>query len=376
MKFLLIVLLLAFPIGQLARLDFINRELVFHLNDLLVALTVGLWILSERKKALDLVRKSSITKPVLFWLGAVVLSLLVNLPHLSVREFLVSALYPLRWTIYFLLYFVFLSGKSKLNIRKWLIGVTLAVVISGLVQYRFLPDTVFLSAYGWDDHYYRLIGTFLDPGFTGIILVLGLLLIFDARGYLDWFRRKWRYFLVLGSSYLAMALTYSRASYLSYLAGFAVFSFYRKSAKLFLIAAVILAVTLPLLPRVHGEGTRLERENSVIGRLNNWRETVLVWTKAPVFGVGFDAYRYATKAPLTSHAGAGADSSLLFVLATTGLIGLFAYSGVLWSLWKRGNKSLLFTASLAAVLVNSWFNNTLFYPFVIEWLWILLAATD
>ncbi|SRR5260221_1906352 len=46
------------------------------------------------------------------------------------------------------------------------------ILYFGILQYLFVPDTRMLFFLGWDDHYYRLISTLFDPGFTGIILVM------------------------------------------------------------------------------------------------------------------------------------------------------------------------------------------------------------
>lgn len=277
-------------------------------------------------------------------------SLLVNVRNYPPRELLVSSFYAFRWVAYAGLFFAI----PKFNKRLLAIPV-LVVAIVGIFQYLLMPDTTWLAVQNWDDHYFRLISTFLDPGFTGIILVLGILLIPNPLFF------------------IAMLLTYSRASYLSYLAGFAAVSFYKRSVRIFIVAVLALAITVPFLPKALGEGTKLGRETSIWARINNWKQAVVVWQGSPVFGVGFNTYRYATGASPESHAGAGADSSLLLVLATTGIIGFLSYLGFLRDLWRRGNT--LYKVSFAAVFVHSWFNNTLFYPWVMEWLWLLLILS-
>lgn len=351
MKFHILFLLIVFPFGQLARFPLFGTEAVLHLNDLavLVVLAFGLRHFS-----------GTLAKALVIFLIAILASLLVNFANFSPRELLISALYPLRFAAYAALYFVFKelpADQKKLTLR-WLILATVIIAIFGLLQYVFIPNVSFLAALNWDDHYYRLVGSFLDPGFTGAILVLGLLAATMRAKILI---------------YIAMALTYSRASYLMYLVSFAGLAFYRKSLKIFLLAALILAVTIPVLPKSTGEGTKLERENSIIARLRNWQESVAIWQTAPIFGIGFNTYRYARGVNPESHAGAGADSSLLLVLATTGMLGLLAYLNLLRTMWQLGKNNLLFKVSFLGILVHSFFNNTLFYPWVMEWLWILLA---
>src|SRR3989338_6680935 len=49
----------------------------------------------------------------------------------------------------------------------------------GLGQYIFLPDTRFLLSYGWDEHYWRLIGTVLDPNYMGVMM--GMIVLFGIQ---------------------------------------------------------------------------------------------------------------------------------------------------------------------------------------------------
>ncbi len=350
MKYLLFALLLIFPLGQLGR--------VLYINDIAACIVVTVWFFSKRKN----ISKDPLFKPLLLFSGTMFLSLIFNLSRFPYFQILVSSLYAVRFLLYAGLYFVVKDlMQEKTTILKLLNLIVLIVAVVGLIQYIFLPDVSFLSAYDWDDHYYRLISTFLDPGFTGAILVLGLILTVVGRS-------RVRSLLI----YIALALTYSRASYIMYLTSFATLAVYKKSAKIIIIAAIVLAVTIPLLPKSNGEGTKLQRENSITARLNNWHQSLEVWEKNPILGIGFNTYRYNAKIPDQSHSG-GADNSLLLVLATTGIIGFAAYVFLLKNMWDMGN--LLFKVSLAGVIIHSFFNNTLFYPFVMEWLWILLAIS-
>lgn len=348
-KILIALLLVTFPLGQIVRWEFLGGQVVLRPNDLVVYL-LGFWgLLTIRNKGENLVR------PLILWYLAMVVSLAVNIFNYTQTQLLISASYIVRFVLYSGLYFVFKDIKLD---KKYLIYICLGIAIFGFVQYFIMPDMSYLKAFDWDPHYYRLISTFLDPGFTGAILVLALII---------------RPPMVIGAFlYLAMALTYSRASFLMFLVSFGVISWYKKSPKIFITACVIMALTLVLLPRTFGDGTKLSRETSTWARIENWKQSLEVFSKAPVFGIGYDAYRYATKSSLSSHAGAGADSSFFLVLATTGLVGFMAYLNLLKAIFAT-NKSYFFKASFIGIIVASFFNNTLFYPFVMEWLWILPA---
>ena len=377
-------------------------EVHFFLTDVVLAFMVTLWLgrkLIKREKIIP----PPLTKPILLFATCCLLSLLYNSSLLSGREAGVASLYLVRWVVYAGLYFVVYdlihnpkvkisSAKLADQISNLLIGTGVAAAVLGLLQYIFIPDTRFLEKYGWDPHLYRVIGTFFDPGFLGAIFVLTLILIvilnwnkqnrlLIAKQQTLFIAKQQTLFIFAGIIvYLALALTYSRASYLAYLAGMGTIAWFKKSPRFFLAVAAAGIITVFLLPRPGGEGVRLERESTIKYRIINWKQSLTIVQKNPVFGVGFNAYRYAQRRYgfldipewQLSHAGAGADSSLLFILATTGIVGFSAY---LWLWWKiLRSKNLIILASALALLVHSSFVNSLLYPWIMGWMWILLGS--
>ncbi|HSX08851.1 MAG TPA: O-antigen ligase family protein, partial [Candidatus Saccharimonadales bacterium] len=151
----------------------------------------------------------------------------------------------------------------------------------------------------------------------------------------------------------------------------------------------------------YSEGTNLFRTTSSNARVATSQDALIIFQKNPILGVGFNAYRYARLThPLTclpagrssskggetltvDHGGAGTDNSFLFVLATTGIVGFVAYLYLLWSMVKVGKTNLgenpysaVLIASLIALCVDSFFINSLFYPFILVWVWIVIALTE
>jgi len=390
---LLFCYLVLFPFGQLNRLPislFQSPEIRFYLTDLvmfLLILTWGIWrfLLIKKKYTLP-----PLTKPIFLFLMIAIISLIVNSSRLSIRELFVSGLYLLRWIVYAGLYFVLIDLKDRFNYLKWSSMVNYLIVLGamtaifGLVQYLIWPDIGFLEVFGYDPHYFRLVGTFFDPGFVGIILVLTLILLVVS----NWekigvFKMKnLPVHCLLFTVYCSLALTYSRSSYLAYLMGMGVIAFIKKAPRFFLIILFIGALTLLILPRQSGgEGIRLERTSTIQARAGSWRNALIISRDHPLIGVGFNAFRYAQRDYgflkerwQESNAGAGADSSLLFVLATTGIIGFLTYLGIWWKILRIGNLTIL--ASALAILIHSLFLNSLFYPWVMAWMWILLAKEN
>lgn len=327
-KILFPLLFLSMAFGQLERLGPV------YLHDLILAVIL-------------LVNRPKISRPVLYFALAGFVSLILS-------GFKPGGEYLVR----FLAYSLLLGLKAE---RRYLLFFSGAIASLGWLQYLLLPDTRFLLALNWDDHYYRLISTLFDPNFTGIILVLGLVLTYFS------YPRSWRLYLLHLS---ALLLTYSRSSYLALLAAALFLALIKKKLKLFLLGFSALSLVLLALPRPGGEGVKLERVFSIEQRFDSYREGVSLWLKSPIFGLGFNTLRYYRSDPI-SHAAAGLDSSLLFVLVTTGAVGLLAYLNLLKFLWQ---KSLLLRVSLIALLVHSLFVNSLFYAFTLIWLFSLASS--
>lgn len=292
-----------------------------------------------------------------------------------------SLFYVLR--IFGFLSFTFLlkemtKNKSfKENLPKVLFIEVFAVSILGLLQYFLLPDLRFLKILGWDDHYYRLVGTFFDPAYTAIILCLGFVL-----SLFYWIKQKnKKYFLFSVLLLISILLTYSRATFFAVFAVIVLISYLKKSFKI-LLFLIFFGLFIFVLPRYSSEGTELERTASISQRINNYQETFGIFTKNPVFGVGFNnicfaRISYFSNTNLNSHSCSGADSSVLLVLADLGVVGLLFLLGFIKKILEKINLGVfndqILLVSFIALLIHSQFTNSLFYPWVLGWFAILIA---
>jgi O-antigen ligase len=302
--------------------------------------------------------------------AACLLSLVANISRFPLSELLTGSLYLVRWIFYAMLFF----SITKKNYRVWLKGLYVVGIgfgILGLLQFFLYPNLRNLSYLGWDPHQYRLFSTLLDPNFMGIIFVFTLLL-----GY-SLLNKKNKVWIIAGEiiAFISLLLTYSRSSYVGLGVAIVVIAILRKQWKFFggLVAFVVLTIGLSF---ISGNTVKLTRETSSLARITNWQESIVLIEKAPGFGYGFDTLRYLhpSNSVVPSKAAAGLDSSILFVLATTGIIGLAAYLYLWIAVLLAGKKSVVFLASSAALLVHSVFLNSLFYPWVMIWMWILVGA--
>lgn len=377
-NFVIGLLTAALLLGNSFKPSFISPDIRLGFSDLAVIIIWITAIITRRRQLFASARTSPLFKPIVTFIGVGLLSLLLVGRQYGSIPFLVGLLYLVRWEFYALFFLplsVLLIPDRAVKLLRYL---GLALVITGIAQYIFMPDIRSLSISDWDPHYYRVVGTLLDPGFVGILLIFSLLIFTPEGGPLPLFHSA-----LWAVSYTALALTYSRSSFLAFIAGFISVGSSRKSRRFLLSTLLLISVTLLILPRTpDGEGVKLERTSSLKARLDNWGYSLTIFKDHPILGVGFNTYRYAQKSYgfLTgpnwqvSHGGAGADSSLLFVAATTGLIGLAAYLWYLSRLWAISSTSWAFRAGLVALFIHSWFLNSLFYPWVMIWLAVWVTS--
>ena len=393
MKVIFFLILLVFPLGQLLRwqLPFLP-EVRLQPLDFLAFLFAGLWFIKK------VCRKEKWVPPAFFKPMAVfglvaAFSLLLKLPQLPLKEFLPASFYLLRLWIWFFFYWALVdfSAKQSFPLTKYLILEGVAMALLALTQYLLLPDTRFLLYLGWDDHLFRAIGSFLDPAFTGLLLALAFFVWVT-----ELFKSKQSpvFWLAGGIIFLALALTFSRLSYLVLLVGLGIIFWQKKRKLTYLFLGGLLVTLLWFLPKPQGEGVNLFRLSSLVARSENYWQVWQVIREHWFFGVGFNTYRYVQRDAgfvqpnrwqvpelwQKSNAAAGADNSFLFVWATTGIFGFLAYlwwwGKIIAKSWKarKTRGGLLVLASVMAVIVSSLAVNSLFYPWVLAWLWLLLIS--
>lgn len=373
---LVFLLLVLFPFGQIINLDlrYIGIAFAIHPIDLIALISIPFFFLKAKKP-----KASSHFAGFLFICA---FSLTLSLSNFSVREAAFGSFYLLRLFSY-LSFFVLVwhlateKALSRNLLFNSLISVSVFSALFGWVQYLWLPDLTTLKLLNWDDHLFRLTGTFIDPGFSGIIFVFGALLSLHGLS-----RRKDRkYAFIALFLIVSLLFTYSRASYLAFLVGISTLIFLGKAKKLMLSFLILFVLILPVLPRPAGEGVRLERTQSVYNRFMNYQETFAIFSKHPLFGVGFNnicSERIRLYGDdYSSHSCGGSDSSLLFILATVGITGLLVFSKAVYGLVVNVEKKYyqVFYSVLLASFVHGIFSNTFFYAWVMAFMAIFTAIS-
>lgn len=373
---LIFLFLVVFPFGHLIRLDItiLGRFIPFHPIDAVVGLSLPLLLLVEKRpkvwRAIAAFLIVATFSYILsyFFFGATVIKGLLYL----LRLLAYSAFFLFVWN------YVGRSSVKKRRVFDGLIAVIFAIAIFGWVQYFFYPDFRPFVVYEWDDHLYRMVSTFFDPGFTSILLVFGIMA--SIVQYLEFRDKKWMF--LGGFLTISLLFTYSRAGYLAFLAGFLALAAIKKHLRILLLSILIFLTAITLLPRPGGEGVKLERTASVYARLGNYSETWEIVKKAPVFGVGYNNLcpareAFFGEADYSSHSCYGSDSSLLFVLATTGIIGFLTFIYLLFEMANVVSDNIYgqtFLTSATALVFHSVFVNSMFYSWVLGWMLVLFAV--
>ncbi|MGA2910736.1 MAG: O-antigen ligase family protein [Candidatus Microgenomates bacterium] len=375
----LFLFLVAFPFGQIIRLNFYLVGLTIPLQpvDIIVG-CAGVYALIKR-----------FLKPVFFrsvvnFLFAALFAFVFSIFVFKSADLVYGFFYFIRLAayFYFLVYVWNFAKRSKVNVsllKDCLLGISVVSAVFGWIQFFTFPDIKPFFVWGWDMHLFRLVGTFLDPTFLGLILVFGL--VISIYRYIN--KRDWKNILIAAFLFVSLAFTYSRASYLAFAVAILAIIYIEKKFKKLLLLILGLVVIVLLLPTARNHSIELFRSFSVIARLVDYRLTLKIFSASPVFGIGYDnmclAYqKFIGFQDFSSHSCSGSDSSLLFVLTTTGAVGFMIFLDLIrkiGSSLSRSVESKIFIVSFMALLIHSLFSNSIFYPWIMGYIVILLAVS-
>lgn len=367
-----LILLGLIILGQFQRIELAPWP-GFYLLDMVMLMWGGWLVLSQRQKVIELVRRTLLAlgrleKILIIWFaGGWMVALLAG-------DFSERAIFYLGR---FLIYGGTLWLVANLHIlpqkllRVGLIVAGCYMLLWGLGQYWLLPDMRFLTVFGWDDHYFRLVGTQLDPNFMGLIFVLLFIWLWHWPGKnLVQRRLGW---LLETLTIVGIGLTFSRSTFLSF--GLVVLFLAGRQWKKYWPLVVLLLVLI-LANKPASEGVVLTRTASIEARMvSSERSLTALKPYQLILGRGLfntsktsyvsDDYRRA------DHAGLP-DNLWLLVVQGGGLVGLLLVLLVsgrrLLVLGKRNPEGAV---AVLAVLLHAMFNNSLFQPFI----FLLLGLT-
>ena len=372
-RVLLLVLAGLMGLGQLQKIQLNDVSALYYHDFVIVAVVIVL--LPFLKKTSKWAIKKKWVQWFIRFVAIVAISLSVAFIIHPFQTWIVGLLYFGRLVLYSLFCLSLISlVRERLVQRSEILGMTLAsttlIAAAGLLQYVVIPDVRGLRFTGWDDHYFRVVSTLLDPSFTGIILLIGFLIS------LQYLMKKKSTHIVLIAivHFAALLLTYSRASFIALGAAliFLALQYISLRKGVFYISCLGV-IGIFLLPRPASEGARLERLSSVRARVVNTVHGIQKLSPTTLLiGNGW----YLTNADrqsnntisFISHS-SSPDNSFLHVLQSTGIGGLTVL-GIFGFALFRSSRSLSLRTTLVAISVASWMNQVLFYP------WILLILSQ
>ena len=387
---LCLLLLAVFPFGAVIRFSPISNLNIYPQDiivGLLSAVLLVFFIIKKPRKY-----KNILLSAVVFNIIAII-SLLVSSVELNYSELFISASYLLRFDAYLFLIFLGMIAFSKAQIKtlkKYFIYSSLLTVAFGFIQYFFYNNLRNLYYLGWDEHLYRMFSTFLDPNFAGVIFVLLSLLLFSRVINEKKINKE-----TVGSfaafilTILALILTYSRTALISLIVGISIILILSKKIKLLLISIIIFTGSVLIFSDFSVEGMNPIRIASSEARIESFKIAAKIFNTSPIIGIGFNAYRYAqidkgvriVNPQIPSNADSGTDNSVMFILATTGILGLISYFAI-WgfiikvSLFKEKKERIVFYSILISLFIASQFINALFYAPIMLWIFYYVGIFE
>lgn len=390
LKLLLLLLLFIFPLGVLTRITpFSNVS--FYAHDVVIFFVFfiyALFVVKDRGS----IFASKIFLPILIFNIYLLVSLFINFKNLGSHEFYISLLYPLRIILYSSLIFVFglfdHSFIAKYKVGMFFSG--LAFIILGFLQFVFYPNLRNLYYLGWDEHLSRFFSTFLDPNFAGAFIVLYIIFVLALLGESSLKGKKFFLLSSLLMSLIALALTFSRSALIMFVVSIFVFLTFTKKVKLAVLLIGVVILSYVLIPTNFSlENTNLLRTASINARQEEIIKAGKIFIDHPIFGVGFNSYRYAREnygnmpqSLYQDHAGAGVPNIYMFLLATTGIAGLIFFLFLMSIIIKdsvskiKSSTNFVHAAiatSIIGLLTQGLFENGFFYSFIMIWIFLLLG---
>lgn len=362
-----------FGLGQLTRFELSTGGAVYGF-ELLMMLSFILWT------ARTIVANRIVVLPVMFkwmmflWI-VLFFSLATSLSERSRYDIFSPLAYWLRLGIYgsfgWMMWNLVKEGLFRFSVRQLLVGIGILWAIFGLLQWWFVPDVRFLYYFGFDDHYYRVVGLLFDPGFLGLIYVLTLILL----ELLPKNRWTWMYYVIV---LIALGLTYARSAYMVYLISVVLLAWNFRSIMYLIKRSMLMGLIIVMLSMwlpADGEGVNLARTYSIESRATSVLTAYDIFRSNPLWGIGFNRYPEFITQPsvIQSYHPSSPDNSMMLLLTTTGIVGMMTIVFIGWKVLKLFSKDVFVWVSACTVIAHSLTNNSLFYVFVLFWMMGLLA---
>lgn len=363
--------------GQLLRFE-LPQSLALYPHDILLPLITGLTLWMYRH---------TISKNWVRWIT------LHRLETLTVLFFVLTAV--MQWgrhndpvqLLYLLRLVVYVAGLGAIftliqqrHVYTWLFwgGAALLLWFSS-IMYVLFPDSRGLSFFGWDEHYYRMIGTLFDPNFTGMVLVAGTIFgIYLTLSNSSETIKKISILAIIAFS-AGIGLTFSRSALVSLALTLVVMlalqfvkyrHYFSAMSKLAVLSVCCVILALLVAPKPGGEGIKLLRTVSIATRITSDSEQVTAHSYSRLLlgplGAGQTSTEQSMLAstPAVAYHPKTANNFLVTILTWGGVAGLLLCLGLVikWGAFLIKNHTWAAGIGIAW-LINAQFNNSILEPF-------------
>jgi putative inorganic carbon (hco3(-)) transporter len=297
------------------------------------------------------------------------------------------------WKNYVEFFFFFLASTSALRTRRQIAGLLITMAVCFFMVNRAYYGTMSgrdLSSFSYD---VRDAGPLGGAGENGLAAFEATCLLF-LTAILGMKLKRIYKLAILGlmvTGVYSLLFTFSRGGYLAFVSGL-LFLGVVNQRKLLIVVAVLIVSWQALLPvSVQQRITMTYDQSDSDGTLDASAQTrVDLWTDAkaliaasPVFGTGFQTYRYMGRMEDLKDT----HNYYVKILVETGAIGLLMFLYLLWRMFALGYRlyrqsedpflasvGLGFSALMVGMLLANVFGDRWSYFQVDGWMWMLLGA--
>jgi hypothetical protein len=392
----LIILTGLLSLGQLQRLT-LGPVTALYIHDILISSWILLLVSTNFKTVLQEAWKYIV---IFFSNWMLVLATLLGIigwtAAIATDTFpLWTLLYSLRLGTYlFWAWLLFVLKPLSVNwLKTCFIASGLLVLLFGFLQYLLLPDVRFLSILGWDDHYYRLLSTQLDPNFTGLLLTITLFWFWSLPiSFWQWLIhdldkkdlqrvRKITLVFISGLLLVAISLTFSRSSILALISGSLIYGYYfskktfqakqktMQFRRIALAVVVVVVGTFVLAPKPSGEGVNLLRTSTAYARVASvarWLNTLEPYQLLIGRGLFVPPTTELQPPPgITADHANLPDNIIVLLISGLGVVGTSLLLLVSTIFAQKLNLRIGTKAIYISVAAHTMFNNSVLQPFIL-----------
>jgi O-antigen ligase len=339
---------------------------------------------------------SSLTKPILIFLGILLLTVFTSFDSwISLRNFFRLAM-PI--SVYFLILQSFKTEEQIDQLKKVLLYSSIMPLLLGFYQILSgIPQTSEFYAISQSDNTYidlnRIISSFAHPNQYAAYLVILIPLVIFFYSENRNAGKKFSYLLLLAGMLISLFCTYARVAWAAFLGSLTILGMIRFK-KIYLSLVLILLVLFLLIPSLNQIFMkRIQPDNSFYQRFSFNLFSLYLISQKPILGWGTGCYSLlsaSTFGNLESSYGRDisfrAHNDYLMFLSEIGIVGFSAYLFLFYSLFKLGHKIFknkstnlqsegsILLAVLAGVLLynlsDQGFSNCGFF------LWVLIGIVE